>query len=162
MVKSQGFPSDRRAELLASLAVERRAIAEMLVARRLDLLMNVELTIQQLKVVLLVASGTADSGRALAAHLHVSASTVSGMVDKLVDLGYLDRETEATDRRITHLRPSVAALALRDDVMGVRDAADDILRDLDESSLSALLDGTRAVRAALTARQEDERRALSA
>lgn len=161
-MKSQGFPGGRQAELLAALAVERRAIAETLVARRLDLLINVELTIQQLKVVLLVASGAAGSGRALAAHLHVSASTVSGMVDKLVDLGYLNRETEAKDRRITHLRPSAAALALRDDLMGVREETDDVLRDLDESSLSALLEGTRAVRAALTARRQNERRALSA
>lgn len=138
-----------RAELADQIARDRRALAEALAARRLGSFLDVELTLQQLKIVLLVATGTATTGRAIADHLHVTAPTVSASVDRLVELGYLRRDDSDADRRVKHLTPTEPAARLSEAIVGMRDESEQALVQLDRDDLEALARGTRAFRQAL-------------
>jgi DNA-binding MarR family transcriptional regulator len=147
---TQQVDSVRQTELLDALRDERARIGEILLGRQLSLLLDVDLTIQQLKIVLIVVSGMAQTGRDIASRLHVSAPTVSAAVERLVEVGYLHREPDLVDRRVTRLHPTAAAVRLRNDLIGAREVADEVLRELDHESLASLLQGTRALRVALT------------
>jgi DNA-binding MarR family transcriptional regulator len=62
-------------------------------------LMEVGVTMSQAKVMYLVAAGQGMRMSELATHLGVSISTMSGLVDRLVDHGLLARHDDPTDRR---------------------------------------------------------------
>ncbi|KAB1656334.1 MarR family transcriptional regulator [Pseudoclavibacter chungangensis] len=136
---------------------DRRAVAELLAIRHLDELVELDLTIHQLKVVLLVTSGVASTGRELADALHVTAPTVSATVDRLVELDYLTRVESPDDRRVRRLEPTVVAERVYGLVGGLRDHAYDLLGDLDDDDLRALAQGVRALRRAWQRRAADER-----
>lgn len=63
-----------------------------------------ELTMQQLRVLGLVAQEPGLTGQELGARLGVSAPTASGLVERLVEKGMLERTDDATDRRLRRLR----------------------------------------------------------
>jgi DNA-binding MarR family transcriptional regulator len=62
-------------------------------------LMEVGVTMSQAKVMYLVAAGQGMRMSELAVHLGVSISTMSGLVDRLVDHGLLARHDDPADRR---------------------------------------------------------------
>ena len=62
-------------------------------------LMEVGVTMSQAKVMYLVAAGHGMRMSELAAHLGVSISTMSGLVDRMVDHGLLARHDDPADRR---------------------------------------------------------------
>ncbi|MGC3954952.1 MAG: MarR family transcriptional regulator [Propionicimonas sp.] len=62
-----------------------------------------DLTMQQLRVLSLVAQEPGLTGHALGSRLGVSAPTASGLVDRLVEKGVLERVDDATDRRVRRL-----------------------------------------------------------
>ena len=62
-------------------------------------LMEVGVTMSQAKVMYLVAAGQGMRMSELAAHLGVSISTMSGLVDRLVDHALLARHDDPADRR---------------------------------------------------------------
>lgn len=142
---------DGPAALIAQISADRRAIATHLVSARMGPLLDVDLTVQQLKTILLVCSGEATTGGALAEHLHVTASTVSTGVDKLIDADYLSRDECADDRRVRTLAPTSRAVALYEAVIGLRDQSDHALALLREDDLQALARGMRAMLTAVAA-----------
>ncbi len=62
-------------------------------------LMEIGVTMSQAKVLYLVAAGQGTRMSELAAHLGVSISTMSGLVDRLVDHELLARHDDPADRR---------------------------------------------------------------
>ncbi|WP_159499676.1 MarR family transcriptional regulator [Microbacterium sp. 18062] len=142
------------AELIARIGDDRREISRRLSGSRLEPFLGVELTLHQLRIVLLVATGTATTGREVAECLHVSASAVSSSVDKLVELGYLSRDASDPDRRVKHLSVTTAGTRIYDQFLGFRDEADEYLAALDPADLAALAQGTAALRRAIHHRMD--------
>lgn len=63
-----------------------------------------DLTMQQLRVLGLVAQEPGLTGQELGSRLGVSAPTASGLVDRLVEKGVLERTDDASDRRRRRLQ----------------------------------------------------------
>lgn len=63
-----------------------------------------DLTMQQLRVLGVVAHEPGLTGQELRARLGVSAPTASGLVDRLVDKGFLERTDDTADRRVRRLQ----------------------------------------------------------
>ncbi len=73
---------------------------------------DLDLTMAQFKVLMLVASTGGLSGRDLAERLAIGPSAVTPLVDRLVQHGYVRREEDPADRRVSWTRPTPAGLAL--------------------------------------------------
>jgi MarR family transcriptional regulator, organic hydroperoxide resistance regulator len=73
---------------------------------------DVDLTMGQLRAVVLVAETGGLSGRSLGERLGITPSAVTALVDRLVQRGYVRREEDATDRRVSWARPTDQALEL--------------------------------------------------
>jgi len=74
--------------------------------------MDVDLTMGQLRAVILVAETGGLSGRSLGERLGITPSAVTALVDRLVQRGYVRREEDSADRRISWARPTDLALDL--------------------------------------------------
>ncbi len=118
----------------------------MLLREDLSELFDATLTMQQLKLMVVLHRDGPTSSHALADELAVSTPTVSGMVDRLADRGMLTRSTDARDRR-------VRLVALTDEgdrmVASVHEAGWRIGRDVMErmqlADLQALAQGVQAL-----------------
>ncbi len=98
--------------------------------------LEIDLTTSQLKVLFLLYSADSASMGQLAASLGVTLSTVTGIVDRLVEHGMVLREEDPHDRRLVvcRLTPDGAAVAAR-----LIDAGNSRLREvLDRLSLAEL------------------------
>lgn len=109
-----------------------------------------DLTIQQLRVLDHVVKQPGLSVQELGALLGVSAPTASGLVERLVEKGLVDRVDDVDDRRVRRLRPTEAAL----DVMRQLDSVFErclavVLEQLSTDDLELLCRGARAMLAAL-------------
>ncbi|MFT4122352.1 MAG: MarR family transcriptional regulator [Microbacteriaceae bacterium] len=145
-------------ELIARFVRERRAITGLLATQRLQPVLGLELTVQQLKIVLLVATGAASTGKELADILRITHATVSAGVDRLVALGYLARDEASADRRVKHLTATPLSTRLHDQFLDGRDGSEELLSSLDPADLAALVRGMTALRRAVEQRtaQRDE------
>lgn len=96
--------------------------------------LETNLTMAQMKVLMVLTSGEL-SMSAMAAQLGVSLSTVTGLVDRLVEAGYAARR-EGVDRRhvIVSLTPAGGAFIDRFQDLGVRRLRE-LLSRLDEADL---------------------------
>ena len=96
--------ADDREELIARLdriqeEFERRSLSAMA-----EPLISTPLTMQQLKVLALIAMDPdRAAGHNLAALLRVSVATMSGIIDRLVDHGMVQRAEDPQDRRVRRL-----------------------------------------------------------
>jgi DNA-binding MarR family transcriptional regulator len=92
--------------------------------------LGVDVTMSQAKCLYLAAVHPGIGMSALAQHLHVGLSAVSGLVDRLVEHGYLERREDPSDRRQQQV--SVTATGA---------AALDRIRELNAELLRTLLRG---------------------
>jgi DNA-binding MarR family transcriptional regulator len=108
--------------------------------------LDVGITMAQAKVLhVVVASGEIHMSE-LVHTLGVSLSTVSGLVDKLVDHGYLTRHDDPADRRQVVVSPTPAGTALLErfrDLSGAQTR--ELLERLKPGDLEALDRGVRAL-----------------
>ncbi|MCP2032135.1 DNA-binding MarR family transcriptional regulator [Okibacterium sp. HSC-33S16] len=139
----------KAADLIASLHESQAAIAQALDQRKMDVFLSVDLSIQQIRMVILVASGQASTGGELARILGITAPTVSTAVDRLVEAGYLARDDSAEDRRIKHLTVTTKGQGIHDQLLGLREKADEFIAELEIDDLEALERGTVALRRAI-------------
>ncbi|GHD33778.1 MarR family winged helix-turn-helix transcriptional regulator [Nocardiopsis kunsanensis] len=146
------MPGVTSEQLIAQYSDERRALARLLAGRRLEPFLGLELTLHQLRIVLLVALGAATTGRELALSLQVSAPTVSASVEKLVAQGYLARQECGEDRRVTRLVATPMAGEIQRQLLGETDPSTDVLASLDPDDLAALVRGMSALRRAVEQR----------
>jgi DNA-binding MarR family transcriptional regulator len=82
--------------------------------------LETELTMAQLKALSLLHARGRASGRALAQAMGIGPSAVSQLVDRLVGEGYVRREEDPHDRRVTWLMPTPRGRAAVEQLVVVR------------------------------------------
>ncbi|MBC2934285.1 MarR family winged helix-turn-helix transcriptional regulator [Nocardioides sp. zg-1228] len=87
---------------------------------RVDEVVATELSVQQLKVLMLVQYRAPMTAHAVADALCVSAATVSGLVSRLVAGGFLVQEPAPDDRRALLLRTTAAGSEALEDVAAMQ------------------------------------------
>ena len=117
-----------------------RAVRQLQCARGgADSWVTLDLTMAQLKaLVLLVGSGGAKSGE-LAAKLGVRPSAVTPIVDRLLEVELAVRDFDTTDRRIVWVRPTARALQLYNYLLQAsREVLTEILDEIPDSERAAV------------------------
>lgn len=143
-------PGDERAALERRVLAEQEAVQHLALRSGLDELLSLPLTIAQLKCLLVVLADGGSTGSALGARLGVSAPTVSGVVDRLVEAGYLQRSADPGDRRVVRLEPTRRTLDWADGIARSFQARGaEVTAQLTDSELRHLAIGTAAVRRVL-------------
>lgn len=117
---------------------DRRAVTTMA-----EPLLSTPLTMQQLKVLTLIA---AERGRAagheLAEALDVSVATMSGLVDRLVEHGMVQRSDDPSDRRVRRLGVTdLGSASLRSLISSHNTMPTAVLERLADDDLRALVQG---------------------
>jgi len=82
--------------------------------------MHIDLTMVQLKALMIVVGEHGATGGQLARGLGVSLSTVTGVVDRLVAHGLVSRGEDPVDRRITRVDATAGGQALVDQLYSYR------------------------------------------
>lgn len=149
--------ADERAALICELeqtqqAFERRALSAMA-----EPLISTPLTMQQLKVLTLIAIDPEHAtGHQLAALVKVSVATMSGLVDRLVDHGMVERTEDQSDRRVRRLVVTAeGSVTLRGLLSATGSMPVPVLRRLATDDLRALVQGLVAVDAAMRNAEND-------
>lgn len=139
-----------RVALEARVLAEQEAVQHLALRSVLDDLLTLPLTIVQLKCLLVVLADGASTGGALCTRLGLSAPTVSGVVDRLVEAGYLQRRPDPDDRRVVRLDPTPRTLEWADGMARSFQARSaEVTAQLSDSELRHLAIGTAAVRRVL-------------
>ena len=150
--------SQDRATLVERIIDLQGHVMELMEGDRAQAWLEVDLTIQQLKVVLLaVRKGSLTAGQ-IGRELHVGFSTVTGLVDRLADQGLVSRGEDPNDRRATRVVPTDAARALVERLYSYRRAEfGRLLQQASSETLLALAEGLSGLeRAALELRGRAE------
>lgn len=97
-----------RLALVERILSEHERLFNVLHNDRTQVWLNVDLTIQQFKTLLLtVREGSVTAGQ-IGRELRVGFSTVTGLVDRLAEQGLVDRGEDPRDRRATRITPTPA------------------------------------------------------
>ncbi|MGO2660755.1 MarR family winged helix-turn-helix transcriptional regulator [Mycetocola reblochoni] len=138
---------ERGDELIAEIIAERKRVQEMLIPSIVGPLLTVPLTMGQLKALaIIVATSPEMSVQNLATDLHVSLATTSGIVERLVQHGMVERHEDAVDHRVRRLGATAAGRALVLELAATtRELTRETLAALDPDDLRALHQGMSAV-----------------
>jgi DNA-binding MarR family transcriptional regulator len=136
---------DERDELISRIMETQRDLVRLLAQNRPPRF-DSNLTMRQLKVVMMLSASGSLSGQDLAAGLGVGLGTVTGIVDRLVAQGLVSRREDPHDRRVrrVELTPTGTALADQINYMGLEHMRGIVSR-LDTEILTALDQVTRAI-----------------
>jgi len=130
-----------RTGLLDQLRADSRVVSGFAARRGMDPVMSLPLTIQQLKLLMLVVTAGPVTSHHVAAELGLTAATVSGIVD---------RDHDSSDRRVRPLRATPAGVEI---VEGLTELGtwheQEVLSRLTLDDLAALARGFGAVRRAV-------------
>lgn len=131
-------------------------VGKFFVHEQLGPILTSTLTMQQLKLVALLRAHGPLGGHELARHLEVSMPTVSGIVDRLVERGMVERRDDPADRRVRLAALSAAGEAFVSelDVAGWNVGVE-ILETMEVEDLRALARGLTAMWAAVERRAGD-------
>lgn len=132
-------------ELLQQYADDRLALARLNAMQRIEQFSDANLTMHELRVVLLVASGIAPSRERLITVLQSRTDSTIATLGQLVQQGYIEPVVPENDR----LTPTEDAMNLFDAMAERRDITMELLANLDPDDLEALVQGTRALRVAM-------------
>ncbi|MGO1051346.1 MarR family winged helix-turn-helix transcriptional regulator [Crossiella sp. CA198] len=99
------LPADR-SEMIESLMNAQRELRALAASDHDNPLFSVNLTMQQLRLLLVIAIQGPLSSQELTHALKVSPATVTGLVDRLVAHGYVLRRDDPNDRRIRRIEPT--------------------------------------------------------
>ncbi|WP_298460518.1 MarR family winged helix-turn-helix transcriptional regulator [uncultured Cellulomonas sp.] len=144
-------PADpSRADLLDRLRADTHAVSTFAARRGMDPVMSLPLTIQQLKLLMVVVTAGPVTTHHVAEDLGLTAATVSGIVDRLVERDLVVRDHDASDRRIRPLRATPAGVAIVDGLTKVTAWHEqEVLSRLATDDLAALVRGFGALRRAV-------------
>ena len=81
---------------------------------------SLDLTMGQLKAVMLIVDSGGVPGSALAEQLGTTRSAITPLVDRLIEQKLVRRETDVRDRRVVWIRPTARARALHQTLMHTR------------------------------------------
>ena len=145
-----------RESVLAELMGEFRRFNQIGLRLRLPSVMATELTVPQLKVLMLAGVGPL-TAQDVSETLGVSAATVSGLVARLVEHGMLVQETDPADRRSRLLRPTPAGEAALDELNSLHaEHQQAALAQMSDAELDGLLLGVRGLARGLLQHLEDQ------
>jgi len=100
------------------------------------------LTLPTLKVIVLIRAEPGAPSGVIASRLGVTPSTVTGLVDRLVNQGLVRREEDARDRRLVrNLLTDAGERTVGDLERRAREAIGALLAELSEAQLGRLVDG---------------------
>ncbi|MEV4514521.1 MarR family transcriptional regulator [Dactylosporangium sp. NPDC049525] len=141
----------REALLLRVMTAEQR-LRTLFAYDRTNRIFSVNLTMQQLKVLILLSRHDGIPSQELTRHLGVTLATLSGIVDRLVAHGYVTRTEDTHDRRVRRIHLSSTGREVLTEIMDSGNRAQQRLLDrLDddtllmlETVLDRLLDAARA------------------
>lgn len=137
---------DEREDLIRRITQTQRDLGRTL-AQSQSPLFTSNLTMRQLKVVMLLSLNGSTSGQELAHNLGVGLGTVTGLVDRLVTHGLVSRREDPHDRRVRRVELTDAGAKL---MAEINDAGLDhyrrIMRHLDTETLRSLLRVTTRIR----------------
>ncbi|WP_248958494.1 MarR family winged helix-turn-helix transcriptional regulator [Sphaerisporangium perillae] len=132
---------DERQELIARIGEAQHTLGRLFSHDRSMPLLALNLTMQQLKVALILAGRGSVPGQELATALGTGLGTVTGIVDRLVAQGLVARREDPSDRRIRRVELTDAGRRMTEELIdagmtGYRRLLDRLdtgtLRDLDE------------------------------
>lgn len=128
-----------REALLHRVMMAEQRMRSLVAYDRTNPIFSVNLTMQQLKVLLLLSRHDGIASQELTRHLGVTLATLSGIVDRLVTQGYVVRVEDTHDRRIRRIHLSPAGRAMLEEIMdsGTR-AQRRLLERLDDETLAML------------------------
>jgi DNA-binding MarR family transcriptional regulator len=101
-----------KGELVERVVRAQKQLQRHLASTRANPLLQVNLTMQQLKVLLMLSMGEARSSQELTRGLGVGPATVTGLVDRLVAQGLVARREDPQDRRVRLVEPTESGRAL--------------------------------------------------
>ncbi len=140
----------RRSALLAEILALEPAMHRAMGPARARCLLNVDLTMSQLKILFVIHSSLTPGGAhgvrvsEVAKSLGVTLPTVTAVMDRLVERGLIRRDEDPRDRRQTLCRLTPAGQALMEDLMaGHRAYTEALLGYLTEPQLEVVLRGMR-------------------
>ncbi len=136
--------------LIADIMGAQQRLQHLFAYDRSDPLFASQLTMQQLKILLLLHRMGATSGRELAGLMGVSLATMSGMVDRLVAHDLVARAEDPHDRRVRRITLSgTGAQMISDIITAGAEKQHRLLRRLTEAELHTVAEAmTAMVRAA--------------
>lgn len=139
--------NDEREDLIRQITETQRGLGR-LFAQHQSPLFTSNLTMRQLKVVMLLSATGSASGQELAAGLGVGLGTVTGIVDRLIAQGLVSRHEDPHDRRVRRVRLTPAGAALVEDLNNAGlEHLRRIMDHLDTETLRTLEQVMRAIRA---------------
>jgi DNA-binding MarR family transcriptional regulator len=101
---------------------------------------DLDLTMSQLKTIMLLVETGGLTGRDLAERLGIGASAVTALVDRLVQRGYARREEDRADRRVSWARPTERATELFERLHAThRERLAEVLATLSEDELALVV-----------------------
>jgi DNA-binding MarR family transcriptional regulator len=128
-----------REALLLRVAASDERMRALLAYDRTNPLLSVNLTMQQLKVLMLLSRHDGIASAELTRRLGVSLATLSGIVDRLVVHGYVTRTEDQQDRRIRRIHLAAAGRKILTEIMdGGAKAQRRLLDRLDDETLGML------------------------
>lgn len=141
---------DERARLIVEVRETNTAVARLFADEQLGSILKVTLTMPQLKLMTVLRIDGPMSGNELAERLSVSTPTISGMVERLVARGMLERRSSAEDRRVRLVALSRRGAELIADLeeAGWR-TGHEVLKEMDLPGLRALAEGLASLAAAV-------------
>ena len=106
-----------RDDVTARIVAAQQRLQHLLAADPDNPLLRSTLTMQQLKVLLTISHTGTSSGQELAHAMGVSLATVTGLVDRLVAGGFVERREDPRDRRVRRLSLTDAGRATVDGII---------------------------------------------
>ncbi|MEU4572724.1 MarR family winged helix-turn-helix transcriptional regulator [Nonomuraea sp. ATR24] len=110
--------NDEREDLIQRISDTQRGLGRVFAQHKSPLFTS-NLTMRQLKVIMLVAVNGSATGQDLAHHLGVALATVTGLVDRLVAHGLVSRHEDPHDRRVRRVELTEAGAKLVEEINNV-------------------------------------------
>lgn len=154
-VESLGL-DDTRAEMLREIFELHTRVHDQALAIVGPVPASTDLTMQQLRVLGFVVKDPGLTGHELGQRLGVSAPTASGLVDRLVEKGLLERVDDSTDRRIRRLHITAAGMALTRQVDSLLERAMmEVIKNMTVADLVLMRDSAEAMLGAMRRTAQD-------
>lgn len=142
----QGEHERERERIVHEIQTLNGALEEEVLAALFQHLLSMNLTIQQLRVlIVLVTTKEGATGSGLATSFGVSMASMSGVLDRLVAQGLATRSADADDQRVRRVHATPLGTSVVRRLMVARPFRRDILMSLPLEDLRALEQGFRAV-----------------
>ncbi len=140
---------DERSRLVGRIGEVQRDLTRLFADPGSSPMFDSNLTMRQLKVIMILAFHDAQSGQDLARSLGVGLATVTGIIDRLVAQRLVERHEDPADRRVRRARLTDAGRRLADQVLDAGlSQYRTLLEYLDTDTLRALEDVMHKIRQA--------------